>query len=166
MKKWGVVIVFVGIFFFLSCAARIGSISGNYGKIEANKDVTDSFQSYSVKENLKYYTSGPDSVPHAIIGVDERYVLVSTLWKERDLSPKIMKALVGNMKSKAREHGSMLFGFDILDNRGNDIGDRYSILSLRTTVKILGGNEIAISTPPIDTYEGVKIRIRRSDVID
>ncbi|MBW2637861.1 MAG: hypothetical protein JRC86_10135 [Deltaproteobacteria bacterium] len=75
-----------------------------------------------------------------------------------------MKAMVGNMKSKAREFGSMLHGFDILDNRGNDIGDRYSILSLRTTVRILGGNEIAISTPPIDTYEGV--RIRRLDVID
>jgi hypothetical protein len=166
MKNRGLMIVLLGVFFFVSCSARIGSISGNYGKIKANKEVTDSFQNYRVKETLKYYTSGPDSCPNAIIGIDERYVLVSTLWKERYLSPKIMKALVGNMKSKAWEYGSMLHGFDILDNRGNDIGDRYSILSLRTTVRILGGNKIAISTPPMDTYEGFRIKITRPDETD
>ena len=60
----------------------------------------------------------------------------------------------------------MLYGFDILDNRGNDIGDRYSILSLTTTVRILDGNKIAISTPPIDTYEGFRIKIMRPDAMD
>jgi hypothetical protein len=93
-------------------------------------------------------------------------VLVSTLWKERDLNQKTMKDLVGNMKSKAWEFGSMLHGFDILDNRGNDIGDRYSILSLTTTVRILGGNKIAISTPPIDIYKEFRIKITRPDVMD
>jgi hypothetical protein len=166
MKKRGVVTVLVAVVFLLSCSALVESISGNYGKIRANKEVTDSFQNDRIKEDHTYYTSGPDSCPHAIIGIDKRHVLVSTLWKERYLTPKIMKALVENMSSKAREFGSMLHGFDILDNRGNDIGDRYSILSLRTNVRILGGNKIALSTPPIDTYEGARIRIRRPDAMD
>jgi hypothetical protein len=166
MKSRGVVTVLLCVVFLVSCSARVGSISRNYGKIKANRDVTDSFQNYRIKNDHTYYTSGRDSCPNALIGVDDRYVLVSNLWKERDLDTNTMKALVENMKSKAREYGSMLHGFDILDNRGNDIGDRYSILSLTTTVRILGGNKITISTPPIDTYEGFRIKIMRPDEID
>jgi hypothetical protein len=166
MKKRVVVTILVSIVFLVSCSARVGLISGNYGKIRANEDVTDSFQNYRIKNDHTYYTSGPDSYPNAMIGVDDRYVLVSNLWKQRDLTPKTMKALVGNMESKAREYGSMLHGFDILDNRGNDIGDRYSILSLTTTVRILDGNKITITTPPIDTYEGFKMKLMRPGETD
>lgn len=166
MKLKALVTVLVGVVFLLSCSARVGSILENYGKIKANKEVTNSFQKGWIKEDHTYYTSGPDSYPHAIIGIDKRHVLVSSLWKERYLTPKTMKVLVENMKAKAREHGSLLHGFDILDNRGNDIGDRYSILSLSTTVRILGGNKIALSTPPIDIYEDFKIKITRPDAKD
>jgi len=166
MGKRGVVTVLAGVVFLASCSVLVESISGNYGKIKANNDVTESFQSYRIKEDHSYYTSGSDSCPHAIIGIDTSYVLRSTLWKERYLTPKAMKTLVGNMKSKAQECGFMLHGFDILDNEGNDIGDRYSILSLTTTVRILDGNTITITTPSIDTYEGVRMKIMRPGEMD
>ncbi len=166
MKKTGLAAVLIGVFFFLSCSGKVGLISDNYGKVKANRDVTASFQDHRIKEDHKYYTSGPDSYPNAMIGVDKRYILVSDLWKERDLTPKTMKTLVENMQSKAEEYGSLLHGFDILDDKGNDIGDRYSILSLSTTIKILGGNKISISTPPVDIYEHFKIKMMSPDVED
>ncbi|MBE0666729.1 MAG: hypothetical protein IH593_03555 [Bacteroidales bacterium] len=56
----------------------------------------------------------------------------------------------------------MLHGFDIL-NDGRDIGDCYSILLISTTVKIEDENNATISAPPVDIYEGSRIKFMRRD---
>ncbi len=154
---------FAGILLMLmsSCSIHDGKIFGRYGKIAPDGVATQSFESCSVDGNLDYYASGPDLYPNAIIGIDRRYELVSDLWKKREFTPDDLKILVQNMQSKAWEHGSMMRGFNILDDMGNDIGDAYSILSVIMPVKMIDGNKVIVYTPPLDPYE--KFKLRRLD---
>ena len=57
------------------------------------------------------------------------------------------------MKFRVMEFFETPYGFDILDNDGNDIGDWYSIFSATTIVKIGKDRSIIIITPDIDTYK-------------
>ncbi len=158
-KTFNGILGVVCILFFLSCSIRDLKTQERYGEMKPSGEVTELFESYTVDTNLNYYISGSDVVPNAIMGVDKRYSLVSDLWKKRDLTLDEMRSFVKNMQSRALEYGSMMHGFDILDDGGRDIGDWYSILSARTTVKMDGEDRVIIYTPPLETYE--KFRIKR-----
>ena len=134
------------ILFSFGCA---GLLSGNYGKIVPDGNVTQAFENYQVSPGLNYYISGSAVRPNAIIGIDKNSILSSKLWKKIELTPPILKDLVESMKDEVY----ILHGFNILDNKGNDIGDWYSILSARTLVKIEEDNKVIVFTPDIDIYE-------------
>jgi hypothetical protein len=106
-----------------------------------------------VNTDLNYYITGSDICPNAIIGVDKEYTLVSDLWKKTEFTACTLKELVQFMKDEAFQYHEELFGFDILDDKGNDIGDWYSILSARTSVKMIGDKKVIIYTPPLDIYK-------------
>ncbi len=137
------------ILFSFGCA---GLGLGNYGKIVPDGNVMHAFETYQVNPGLNYYTSGSDVYPNAIMGIDKRYSLNSTLWKKVEFTPQTLKALVDNMQAKVSEINQSLHGFTILDTKGNDIGIWYSILSARTTVKI-EDHSVVIFTPDLDTYD-------------
>ena len=125
----------------------------NYGEIRPSAEATGVFENYKVLPDYRYYVSGPDLYPNALIALDRAYALDSDLWKERKLTSVEMKELIGDMQSKAREVGETLHGFDILDHGGKKIGLWYSILRAPTYVKIEGGQRVVIGTPPIDLWE-------------
>jgi hypothetical protein len=154
---------FICILLLLSCSASGGIVLGRYGKIIPDREAKVSFESYVVNDDFNYYISGPDSYPIAIIGVDKGYFLVSDLWKKRYLTSDMLKRLVLNMQSAAWEYRLMMHGFNIMDDRGNDIGDWYSILSAKTSVKMVGEKKIVINTPPIDTYEKFRMEVKDWD---
>ncbi|MEA1935855.1 MAG: hypothetical protein U9M96_03415 [Thermodesulfobacteriota bacterium] len=136
----------------LSSVGCAGLISGEYGTIAPNRDVTESFENYQIDPDFNYYISGSDVYPNAVIGIDRSYTLNSKLWKKVEFTPETLKDLVGDMKAKVSELNEILHGFNILDDKGNKIGDWYSILSARTTVKI-EDHSVIIITPDIDTYK-------------
>lgn len=107
-----------------------GLLNGNYGKIVPDGNVMHAFESYQVNPDLNYYISGSDVYPNAIMGIDKRYSLNSTLWKKVEFTPQTLKSLVDNMKAKVSEINQTLHGFTILDTKGNDIGNWYSILNI------------------------------------
>jgi len=148
------------LLFLVSCSTYGLKTRSQYGTMEPSGKVTESFESYTVNDNLNYYISGSDVVPNAIMGIDKRYILVSDLWKKRDFTGAELGSLVENMRSMALEYGSIMHGFDIVDNRGNDIGDWYSILSARTAVKMDGEYRVIIHTPPLETYKTFRIKKR------
>jgi hypothetical protein len=137
------------ILFSFGCAGRS---LGNYGTIVPDRNVTHAFKNYQVNPDLNYYTSGSDVYPNAIIGIDKRYVLDSTLWKKVEFTPQTLKILVNDMNAKVSEINQTLHGFAILDTRGNTIGYWFSILSARTTVRI-EDHSVFIFTPDLDTYD-------------
>jgi hypothetical protein len=147
------VISFTCILFLLVICGCAVNLYSNYGEIRPNKEVTQAFDNYVVNTDLNYYITGSDICPNAIIGVDKEYTLVSDLWKKTEFTACTLKELVQFMKDEAFQYHEELFGFDILDDKGNDIGDWYSILSARTSVKMIGDKKVIIYTPPLDIYK-------------
>jgi len=123
-----------------------------YGKIRPSQKVTEAYERYEVDGNLVYYISGSENYPNAIIGIEKTWNLDLGLWKPMEFSPGNMKELVQNMLNKAAFRRMNLHGFDILDNRGEKIGNCFSVLNAVTTVKITGEKTVAVYTPPLDTY--------------
>lgn len=147
--------LFLAVLGFACLAAPSGAadLFRNYGEIRPSAEATAVFENHRVLPNYRYYVSGTDLYPNALIAVGGAYVLDSDLWKERKLTSAAMKELIGNLRSKALEVGETLHGFDILDHGGKKIGLWYSILRAPTYVKIEGDGRVVIGTPPIDLWE-------------
>ena len=57
----------------LSMMACTGQLFRNYGRINISSETTRAFESYSVNADFRYYTSGSDVYPNAIIGLHRDY---------------------------------------------------------------------------------------------
>jgi len=135
----------------------------NYGDMRPKSAVMASFENYEAIPNLEYYISGPDSGPTALIGIDKSYVFEDELWRRIDDPANALKEVVRNMQWKASEYNLNLFGFDIRDNQGKDIGDWYAILDSMMPVKIIGEKHVTVYPPPNDIYERYRFRIHDTD---
>ncbi len=149
--RWILVLLFVG------CVAGDLQIQ-NYGDMRPNSAVMKTFETYQADSNLVYYMSGPDTGPTGLMGIEKGYVLETKLWRRVEDPLPPFRELVRGMQSKALEYGLSLHGFDIRDDRGNDIGDWYSILDGRMPVKMVGEKRVMVYPPPSDIYEINRLR--------
>ena len=120
----------------------------NYGMINPSAGVTGDFERFHVKTELRYYISGADLYPNAIMGLREDVRLdPRALWKEVKMTPPQLRELVGDMKAKAFGLGLYLYGFELITPDGGSIGVWYSIPSLfrsgRTRKRSTVGNSQA-----------------------
>ena len=127
-----------------------GLPSFKYGKLERDRDVNQIFQTYQILPDHKYYASGRENIPYAIIGVQAEYILRPGLWHEIDLTPQLLRSWVSQMDNI---YGYPPYGSVILDNNGNRIGIWYSSKQW-TTVLIEDNNEIAILAPEAPGFRG------------
>ncbi len=104
----------------------------------------------------KYYYSGGDARPNAIIAIHQDYTLVSELWKEVDVTSDQLKAWVDLMVARNLFYTSPE-GFIIYDANGNRVGIWYSMWDW-TSVKMESDNRIYITTP--DTTSNKPRRLR------
>ena len=148
----------------LVLAACTGSFFRNYGRIDPNGKVTDAFEGYEVNPEFRYYISGSDLYPNAIMGLHRGYRLdPETLWKEVEMTPERMRGIVEHMKTKAFEFYQHQYGFEITDNGGRPIGVWYSILKARTFVQVKEDRIVRIDTPDLDTYNELSRGGNRDD---
>ena len=124
-----------------------------WGSIVTDEAVKNYFDTYQVSADLDYYISGSDVYPNAILGLNKKYILESSLWKKIELTPAALKELVTNMKAKAEDMGQNQFGFAVRDNRGEKIGLWYSILFAATSVQMKNNRKVVIYPPDSDIYE-------------
>jgi len=127
-------------------------MSASYGSLTPDDRVLRSFESFEVKPNLSYYTSGAVTCPTAIMGVANHVSLDSRLWGKRVFTKDELVTIVQNMQGKAAELDRTLHGFRILDNKGRYLGEWYSVLGITATVKVKKDGRIMITTPPPDIY--------------
>ena len=124
------------------------------GRIDSSREVTLAFESYSVNPTYRYYISGSDVYPNALIGLSRDYHLdPETLWKEVQMTPKEMKEIVDHMKARASQLMQFPQGFNLVDDQGRVIGVWYSIITARTFVQMKKDGIVRIDTPDIDTYD-------------
>jgi len=138
----------------LSTTGCGGQLFRDFGRINLDHGTTRAFENYSVNEELRYFISGSDTYPNAIIGLHRDYRIdPKSLWKPVEMSQLAMKEIVTNMRTKAFEHLPFLYGFELLDPQGRPIGVWYSIQTARTCLQIKKDGSVRIDTPDLDTYE-------------
>ncbi len=138
----------------LSAAACTGNFFRNYGRIDPSPETTRVFEGYQVNPEFRYYISGSDLYPNALMGLNRAYHLdPRTLWKEVAMTPGKMKEIVENMKTKAFHYYQFQYGFEMSDDTGRPIGVWYSILAARTFLHMEENGTVRIDTPDLDTYD-------------
>jgi len=124
--------------------------SFRYGKIKRDRDVNQAFQTYKILPDHKYYTSGQENIPHAIIGVQNNFKLRTGNWKPVDLTTPQLRGWVTQMDNI---YGYPPYGSVILDDNGQRLGIWYSSKQW-TTVIIEEKNEIAVLEPEPPGFRG------------
>jgi hypothetical protein len=127
-------------------AAIAGCAAGNGARLDRNLQVLNDFMAARVLPDHSYYTTGPPSAPNAILGVSTDYTLVSERWTERDMTPELLRRLVGRMNTEFRSTASGLLGAHVLDPEGEKIGVWYSGVGI-TAVVMLGDGSVRIDPP-------------------
>ncbi len=142
----------------LAAAACAGPLFRNYGRIDPDEGISRMLESHQVDPELRFYISGSDLYPNALLGLRRDLRLdPRTLWKKVAMDPAILKEIVGNMKAKASEYRQFPYGFAIRDDKGERIGVWYSILTARTFIRMQEDGTVRIDTPDLDTYEKFEI---------
>jgi hypothetical protein len=132
----------------LSCS---GSFFRNYGQILPDAEVTRNLESGVLRPELRYYTSGPDRYPNALIGLHRDYRLnPEPLWKEVSMTPEKLREIVGLMKNQTYVFRYHPYGFDLVDTGGKKIGFWYSSLMSRTYLRFDEDGTVMIQTPELE----------------
>lgn len=126
-----------------------GRLRERYGSLRANESITREYEEYSLDPNRNYYSSGPDASPRAVIGIDRRLILDSDLWKQRNFDAATFRETSRNMQGAALSMMQTLHGFEILDQQGRRIGTWFSVLDVRTTIKLLKDDRVRVDPPPL-----------------
>jgi len=133
----------------VAIAANIAgcATTGNYGKLNSSDEVTKNFESYEVKTDHNYFSTGTDkNSPDAILALDNNYkVGNSESWHSLGTLDNL-ENLVKNMKSKASESFDSVYGADVLGPEGKDVGDWYST-ETSTRIKQKDATTFIIYTP-------------------
>lgn len=133
-------VLFVLIFALSACAE-------NYGRIQKNGQVNQIFTNYQVLDDYRYYISGPENRPEAILGVHQDYILESTQWTQVSLTGEQLKEWVDWLNFHF--HDLVHYypdGSVILDPSGKQVGIWYSIWDY-TPVIFKGDNVVQIYAP-------------------
>jgi hypothetical protein len=151
MKRFGLCALLILCLGALSCS---GALFQNYGRILPSEEGARDLENGVVLPELRYYISGSDLYPNALIGLHrDRHLDPETLWKEVKMTPEKLRQIVGFMKAKAFEYMHFPHPFDLFDTKGKKIGFWYSILTAKTSLRFGEDGTVTIFTPDLDTYE-------------
>jgi hypothetical protein len=117
----------------------------NWGSIRYSPEVTQMFRTYRILPDHRYYYTGLESMPYAIVAIDDRYSLVSRVWHEIDPRSEQYKNMVDNIWI---QFGGIYDprGALIVDQSGKQVGIWYSSWTW-TGVKTKDDNQLIIYSP-------------------
>ena len=142
----------------LALAALVGGCaSGPQARLERSNEVYRDFMAGNVLPEHRYYTTGPQSSPDAILGVSTTYTRRSDRWAERELSPAALRELVGRMNTDFKSPVAGLVGAYVQGPEGQRIGVWYSGVGI-TVVEMLGEKEVRIDPPLTAAIQQLKDR--------
>jgi hypothetical protein len=160
MYKYSKLVFFIiTLIAFFSMAGCTSSFFKNWGRIEPDANVTDSFNKFQINANFNYYISGSDVYPTSILGLNKSYKLETDLWKQIDMTPELFSELVTNMRTRSIQCSSQtMHGFYIFDDKDNKIGIWYSLITGSIAIKMKENNKVIVFPPRDDdsyrSYEG------------
>ena len=144
LNKSKISIVLISAFIIL--AVLSGCSTGNFGRLQSDRETTQVFETLKVLPNHKYYFRGTFSRPHVIAGIHDDFTLNSNLWVEIDTQSQDFRTLVQRVSLQGTGSTVDPWGFKILAPDGQYVGIWYS--ALRTaSVQINEENEIITLAP-------------------
>ena len=116
--------------------------------VVTSREATEIWHSYEILPNYHYYYSGPDTQPNYIIGIDDRYKLISEFWKPVDLTPAMLKNWFNYIRPRVG-YSQDPFGAFITDSNGERIGLWYSVRDWRLTgtASVGENNHVTVTRP-------------------
>jgi len=143
----------------LALAAGLAGCSGRYGSTRYDARAGRDFELAHVLEGHRYYATGSEVVPHALLALREDRPLRSELWHEVPMSPETLARLVDRMRGTRFDHPSSSV---VLDDRGGRIGVWYSWLP-PMPVRLLDDGGVVIA-PPFGLQEDwPALRVNKAD---
>jgi len=126
-------------------------ITKNFGKFTPDEQAKITFESFQIDTNYRYYISGGDVYPIAILALDKTYTMGNDLWKEMSFTKDTLQQTVANMQMRIRECClTSHFGFAVYDSKGKKIGILYTYLGLGIAIKVEENNIIHMYGPTDD----------------
>jgi hypothetical protein len=127
-RKWSVIQMAAGILMIgllAGCAATQEALRSS-GSLKPSSEVSQIFQTYKVLPQYRYYFSGSDTKPSAIVGIDRNYTLDTSVWQAAaDLTSGQLQNWVEQMLGF--NPAWRTFGAYILDGKGQQVGIWYSL---------------------------------------
>jgi hypothetical protein len=125
-----------------------GCANARYGRTVIDDQARQIFESYQILSDYRYYYSGSDVHPDAVIAIDSAFTLTTSLWKPVTPTPDQMKNWFNWLRPRV---GWDLrpYGRAILSDNGKRIGLWYSVVDWRdhTVVKMIDDHTVEISPP-------------------
>ena len=144
-RTFVIIVLVLCIGFVVFFMSRSGE---NYGMLKPSSAATENFQSNLLVEDLEYWFCGPESHPLAIIAVERRFRFDSAkLWMKVGTGKESLRRLTEGMQSKAGQMNQNLRGFEMVDQRGERVGEWYSAVGVQAVIKRTGIDSIEIWPP-------------------
>ena len=150
--KKGRKIATIAAVFFL--AVIQGTLSGctlavKSSGVITSQEATAIWHSYEILPNYNYYYAGPETLPFYIIGIDNRYKLVSKFWKPVDPTPEMLKDWFNYYRPRVGGYNPLPYGAFINGPNGERIGLWYSVADWQLTGSAIlrENNEVTILMP-------------------
>jgi hypothetical protein len=124
-------------------AVLAAGCGGQYGSVRFNADAGRALEAGVVLEAHRYYTTGSDTEPAAILALREDRPLRYGPWREVPMTPALLSHMVDLMR------GTRALGPDghiVLDAKGVAIGAWYSYFG-PPIVNLLEDGGVEVSTP-------------------
>lgn len=128
----------------LLALSAFAGCSGRYGSLRFDTGVTRTFEAAQVLPGHRYYTTGSETDPAAIVALREDRPLRGA-WREIAATPELLKKLADTMR------GARFVGPDgaiIVDDRGERIGVWYSYRQYPAPPRLLDDGGVELNPPP------------------
>jgi len=127
----------------LAAALALPGCAGRYGAARYDAGVERSFADAQVLPAHRYYTTGSDTAPDAILALREDRPLRSDLWREVTMTPELLARLTDRMQGTRTDGPG---GRVLLDGRGGRIGVWYSFFA-PAPPRLLDDGGVVINPP-------------------
>jgi len=149
-KTFLIVVIALFIGFIVLFASRSGD---NDGMLRPSDAATENLRACRTVSDLDYWFSGPESYPVAIIGVERRFRFDTAGHWVRVEGEEALRRLVTGMQSRALQANRDLRGFEMVDRRGERIGEWYSARGIQAVIKRTGIDRVAIFPPSAEPIQ-------------
>ena len=138
------IILFPMVFLALS-----GCSMSKYGRLESDRGIKQSFETYQVLPNHNYFFRGVSSKPTVIVGIENSYVLNLKMWVPIDTDSEDFRRLIDIVSLQGMGKAFEPWGFKIFDHTGSYVGVWYS--SIRAAAVEVNENRQIVNLQPSRT---------------